>query len=120
MSDTNNTIDLLQAGIRAEGLRQKAIASNIANMETPDYRRIDIRFGELLADAMNSSSAVNVREIEPEVYQPQNTIVKSNGNDVNLELELGDMIKNSFSHEAYVKLLHQKFTQIQEAVNIQA
>jgi flagellar basal body rod protein FlgB len=61
-----------------------------------------------------------VREIEPEMYQPQNTIVKSNGNDVNLELELGQMIKNSFSHEVYTKLLHQKFAQIAEAINVQA
>jgi flagellar basal-body rod protein FlgB len=120
MSNTNNIVDLLQAGIKVEGLRQKAISSNIANMETPGYRRIDVRFEELLANALGSSSSVDPGEIEPEIYEPQNTIVKSNGNDVNLELEIGEMVKNSLSHTAYVRLLHRKFAQMEEAINVQA
>ncbi len=120
MSSTNNIVDLLQAGIRAEGLRQKTIASNIANMETPGYQRMDVRFEELVADAMKSPSSADPSGIEPEIYEPHNTIVKSNGNDVNLELEIGSMVKNSLAHTTYVRLLRQKFTQIQEAINVQA
>lgn len=45
----NNVTDLLQSGLKAEMLRQKAIAGNVANMETPNYRRVDVRFEELLA-----------------------------------------------------------------------
>jgi flagellar basal-body rod protein FlgB len=120
MSGTNNIVDLLQAGIKVEGVRQQAISSNIANMETPGYQRIDVRFEELLADAVDSSSSVNVDEIEPELYVPHNTAVKSNGNDVSLELEIGQMIKNSLHHTAYVRLLRQKFDQIQQAINVQA
>ena len=120
MSSTNNIVDLLQAGIKAEGLRQQAISSNIANMETPGYQRIDVRFEELVANALNSSSDVDAGDIEPQIFQPHDTLTKSNGNDVNLELEIGDMVKNSLTHTAYVRLLHQKFSQIEEAINIQA
>jgi flagellar basal-body rod protein FlgB len=121
MSGTNSIIDLLQAGIKGEGLRQQTISSNIANMETPGYHRIAIRFEEMLSDAMESpSSSANVRDIEPELYVPLNTTVKSNGNDVNLDVEIGEMIKNSLRHTAYVRLLRQKFSQIQEAINVQA
>ncbi len=123
MSGTNNIVDLLQAGIRAEGIRQQAISSNIANMETPGYQRIDVRFEELLADALDTSSSassVDPDEIEPELYEPHNTTVKSNGNDVSLELEIGHMIKNSLQHTAYVRLLRQKFSQIEQAINVQA
>ena len=121
MSGTNNIVDLLQAGIKAEGIRQKVISSNIANMETPGYQRLAIRFEEMLTDALESpSSSVNVREIEPELYEPHNTTVKSNGNDVSLELEIGQMVKNSLHHTAYVRLLRQKFNQIEQAVNVQA
>jgi len=49
MPKTNNIIDFLEAGIRTESLRQKAIASNIANLETPGYRRLGVKFEELLA-----------------------------------------------------------------------
>jgi flagellar basal-body rod protein FlgB len=120
VSETNNIIDLLQAGLRAEGLREKTISSNIANMETPGYRRIDIRFNEMLAKALDSSSTVDLNDVKPEIFQPQNTLVKANGNDVNLESEIGDMVKNSLRHETYIKLLHQKFSQMQEAIDVRA
>ena len=48
MARTDNLLSLLEAGARAEGLRHKAIASNIANLQTPGYRRVDIRFEEFL------------------------------------------------------------------------
>jgi flagellar basal-body rod protein FlgB len=120
MSGTNNIVDLLQAGIRAEGLRQQAIASNLANMETPGYQRIDVRFEELLADAIDSSSSVDAGEIEAELYEPHNTSVKANGNDVSLDLEIGSMVKNTLTHTAYVRLLRRKFAQMEAAINVQA
>jgi flagellar basal-body rod protein FlgB len=121
MSGTNNIVDLLQAGIKVEGLRQQAISSNIANMETPGYHRIAVRFEEALSEAIESpSSSANVRDIEPELYVPHNTTVKSNGNDVSLDVEIGELVKNSLRHTAYVRLLRQKFGQIQEAINVQA
>ncbi len=44
MSKTNNIVDILEAGIRAESLRQKAIANNVANLQTPEYRRVDDKY----------------------------------------------------------------------------
>jgi flagellar basal-body rod protein FlgB len=118
MSKTNSVTDLIETGIRAENLRQKAIANNISNLETPEYRRFDVRFEELLANAMNSSGSVNLDDIEPELYQPMQTTVKLNGNDVNLESEVGQMIKNSLRHTAFIRLLNKKYKQIESAMNL--
>ena len=117
MSKVNNTIDLIAAGIRAESLRQKAIASNIANLETPGYRRVDIKFEELLAKAMASEDA-DPMSIEPEIFQPNNTPVKPNGNDVSLETEIGEMVKNTLRHKTYVRLLQKKYAQMELAMNL--
>jgi flagellar basal-body rod protein FlgB len=118
MSKTENVENLIDAGIRAETLRQKAIANNIANLETPGYRRIDVRFEELLARCLRSSEEFNLSEIEAEIYQPKQTQVKSNGNDVNFEAEVGQMIKNSLRHKAYIRLLSKKYKQIDLAIDI--
>ena len=117
MSKTDNIADFLEAGLRAESLRQKAIANNIANFQTPRYRRIDVRFEELLAKALDSPGGAEVSEIEPEIYQPKETAVKSNGNDVNLETEVGEMVKNSLRHKAFIRLLNKKYRQIELAMN---
>jgi flagellar basal-body rod protein FlgB len=118
MSKTNNIFDLIEAGIRAESLKQKAIANNVANMNTPGYRRIDVRFKELLADALKSSEDVDLEEVQAELYHPLNTPVSSNGNDVILESEVGDMVKNSLVHRAYVQLLGKKYKQMDLAINV--
>ncbi len=117
MSKTNNIMDFLNAGIRAESLRQQAITNNTANMKTPGYRRFDIKFEQLLAKELNSGDKVDLNNIEPQLYQPKQTPVKSNGNDVNLETEIGEMIKNTLRHKTYVRLLNKKYQQIERAMN---
>jgi flagellar basal-body rod protein FlgB len=116
MSKTSNIVDLLEAGLRAESLRQQVIANNIANLETPGYRSIDVRFEELLAKALDSSGAVDFTEVEAQTYQPNTTQVKSNGNDVNLETEVGKMIKNSLRHKAFIRLISKKYQQMNLAM----
>ena len=118
MSRTENIVDLIDAGIRAEALRQKAIANNIANLETPGYRRIDVKFEELLAKCLGSSGEFDLSEIEPQLYRPKQTPVKSNGNDVNLEAEIGQLIKDTLRHKAYIRLLGKKYNQIDLAINL--
>ncbi len=118
MSGINNITEFLEAGIKAEGLRQKAIANNVANLETPGYRRIDVKFEELLAKALDSSGSVDMSEIEGQIYQPDETPVKSNGNDVNMEVEVGEMVKNTLRHKAYIRLLYKKYQQMELAMNV--
>jgi len=118
VAKTSNIVDLLEAGVRAESLRQRALASNIANLETPGYRRIDVKFEELLAKALDSSGAVDLEEIEPQLHRPKQTPVKLNGNDVNLEAEVGEMVENTLRHKLYIRLLSKKYSQIELAMNV--
>ena len=117
MSKTSNIIDFLEAGIRTESLRYNAIASNIANLETPGYRRIGVKFEELLAKALDSSGSADLSEMEGLIYQPKQTPVKSNGNDVNLEVEVGEMVKNTLRHKVYIRVLSKKYRQMELAMN---
>ncbi len=111
-------MNLLESGIRAENLRQKTIANNVANLETPGYRRLAVKFEELLAKAIESPGKLNLDELEAQVYQPNQTPVKSNGNDVTWEGEVGEMVKNSLRHKAYIRLLGKKYQQMQTAMDI--
>ena len=118
MSKINNIMDIIEAGIRAESLRQSAIANNVANLETPGYRRIDVKFSELLGEALNSSADVDLGTLNGEIYQPKQTLVKSNGNDVSLETEIGEMVKNTLRHKVYIRLLGKKYRQMDLAMDV--
>lgn len=116
--DTTNVFDLLETGIKSEGLRQKAVAGNVANMQTPGYRRVDVDFKELLAKAMESGEEVDSGNLESFLYRPETTAVDPNGNDVSLEMEIGQMVKNTLKHKTYVRLLQKKYAQMDLAMNV--
>lgn len=117
MAKTSSILDLIEAGIKAESLRQKAIATNIANLETPGYRRIDVQFERLLADTLNSKGVFDISELEPQLYRPNQTPIKANGNDVNLETEVGELVKNTLRHKTYIRVLNKKYKQLELAMS---
>ena len=117
MSKVHSTIDFLEAGLRAENLRQKAIANNVANSKTNGYRTIDVKFEELLAKAMDSSGDVDLSKVEAQIFQPGTTPLKANGNDVSMETEVGKLVENSLRYKTYIRLLSKKYAQIEMATN---
>ncbi len=117
MPQAGNIINMLEAGIRAEELRQRTIAGNIANIETPGYRRVDVRFEQSLAKALKSPGRLDSEALEPEVYQPDEPPLRSNGNNVSMEVEIGNLVKNSLRYSAYVRVLRKKFSQIEAAIS---
>ena len=118
MASEINMLNLLESGLKAEGLRQKAIANNVANLETPGFRRSDVRFEDILNDALNSGGTKSPELVEAELYQPKNTAVNANNNDVSLDHEVGEMVKNNLRHKTMALILKKKYRQIDAAINI--
>jgi len=66
--------------------RQKLVASNIANADTPGYRTKDIDFQAEFASALGG---------EPNVIEPQNLPAKTDGNNVDLDREARLLSENA-------------------------
>lgn len=116
MIQDSTVINLLEAGMRAEGLRQQTIARNIANMNTEGFRRSDINFEQALEKALGQSGEPDAEKLEIETFQPLTTSINEHGNDVSLDTEVGEMVKNSIRHRAYMLVLKKKYTQMDEAM----
>ena len=116
MLKADRIVQLLEAGLRGSALRGKVIANNLANLETPGYRRKDVRFAELLADALDSPRGADLTQITPEVFEPLATPVDSKGNDVNLDTEIGEMVKNGALYKTYLRLLNKTYKQMEAAI----
>ena len=117
-----DTTQLLRAGISAESLRQNVIAGNIANIATPNYKSVGVKFEEALAKAIESGSdkGEDLDELKGELYTPGKTTVNSNGNDVDLDVEVSKMVKNTLRHKTYTLLLKKRYGQIRAAINTKA
>ena len=67
---------------------------------------------------MDSAGDIALKDVEPKIFRPENTVVKSNGNDVSLEVEVGEMVKNTLRHKTYIRLLQKKYAQVELAMSV--
>ena len=113
MGSRTSVIPYLEAGLRAAGLQGRAIAQNIANLNTPGYRRVAVEFRKCLAKA---AAAGDPGQLDAQLVRPGNTEVRSNGNDVDLDMEVGALIKNAALYKAYMRILARRYQQLELAV----
>jgi flagellar basal-body rod protein FlgB len=89
-------------------LRHEAIASNLANVETPNYKRLDVApsFQSQLRDAMSSNSTGQIASLQPQISTDATAVSNSaDGNSVQLENELLQMNKNFVEHSLETQLV---------------
>ena len=100
-------------------LRQEAIASNLANLETPHYKRVDVSptFASELSQAISSGSPAAVNSIKPTIVVDQNAVAQNrDGNSVQLEKELIYLQKNMVAHHLQTQMLTGTFDKLRAAI----
>ena len=103
----------------AVSLRQDAIASNIANLETPGYKRLDVApsFSSELERACAAGDPQQISALKPQLGVDANAIaVSPDGNTVNLESELLQMNRNSLAGALETQLVTAYFTKLRMAI----
>ena len=100
-------------------LRQQAIASNLANLETPNYQRIDVApsFSNELREAIASGDAEKIHSLQPRL-EVDATAVAANrdGNTVQLETELMNLQRNYLQHGMETHLVTYNLLRLRSAI----
>ncbi len=89
-------------------LRHEAIASNLANLETPRYKRVDVAptFATELQQAIASKDAARLADVQPQLsVDPSALPVRKDGNTVQLESELLKLNQNFLEHQLETQLV---------------
>lgn len=92
----------------AVALRQEAIANNIANLETPGYRRVDLApsFEKQLESAVAAGDSQQIASLKPALAADATAVPGSpDGNTVHLESELMKMNQNAMTHALETQLV---------------
>ncbi len=116
MAQGTGIIEYLEAGLRATTLRQAAVANNIANMATPGYRRTILPFEEVFADAMDAGKPIDPREVAARILRPATDPLNEHGNDVELDREVADLVRNSVLYKTYMRVLNRTYRQMELAI----
>ena len=93
-------MDLLSA-------RQRLVASNVANADTPGYRTQDIDFQAEFRSAIGGP---------PTIVEPEGLKAKNDGNNVNLDREARLLSENALRFSVAESLLKEQITQVKSAI----
>ena len=100
-------------------LRHDAIASNLANLETPNYKRLDVApsFAVEMRQAMASGSPGQIAGVQPELAVDSTAVSsKRDGNTVQLESELVQLNKNLLAHTLETQLVSGNLLRLRLAI----
>jgi flagellar basal-body rod protein FlgB len=100
-------------------LRGEAIQNNLANLETPGYKRIDLApsFDAQLKEAIASGNSGQIAALNPTLATDPNAVSSSlDGNTVHLESELMQMNENGVAHSLETQLVSGMFQRMQMAI----
>ena len=103
----------------AIALRQEAIASNIANLETPGYHRVDLApsFKAELERACASGDAQQIDALKPTLAPDPNAVPNSrDGNTVNLENEMMQLNQNTVANAVQTQMISYTLMKLQLAI----
>ena len=116
MSDLMKTLAASASGMKAQSARLRHVSENIANADTPGYRRKTVAFQEML-DAGQRTGTVQTGNVQldqsdlPKLFDPSHPLADENGHffgsNVDLVVEIADAREAQRSYEANLKMFEQ-------------
>ncbi len=103
----------------AAALRQQVISHNLANANTPGFKRQEVQFENELSRAIaqhDNPCAPRIQSVQPKVITIGNTSERADGNNVNLETEGINLAINALKFEALSQSVAGTFRALKTAI----
>jgi flagellar basal-body rod protein FlgB len=105
----------LERALSGSSLRQQAIAQNIANVNTPGYRRQDVDFQSALHKAW-TAGAPSVEGVTPAVAVDQSSVMRADGSSVDIDTEAAAQAENGLQYEAISAVMKTRTAILKSAI----
>ena len=127
---SDRSVRLLEKAIDAGSLRQRVIANNIANMNTPGFKKSSVAFESILKKNLNTNriplystddrhiSSLNMLDdIAPVVVREKTTSMKADGNNVDVEQEMVRLATNTLTYNMNIQELNNRLKLLGFVIN---
>ncbi len=114
-------MEMIEMALNANVIRRDVIADNIANADTPFFKRSEVTFESQLQRAVESekepefpalltdkrhipfNDIIDYRSVRPRVQVEYDSISKNDKNNVDIDKEMIDATKNSLQYNALIE-----------------
>lgn len=121
-------VNLLSSAADATWARQEILNNNIANIDTPGYKRQDLRFESLLQDEIGRQNKlgstltqkvnnVDYDRLHPIVYTDMAGLsTRIDGNNVDIDTEQAELASNQLMYDGIIEGLNSEFSRMKEVM----
>ena len=117
-------VDVLKTAADASWLREEVLTNNIANVDTPNYKRQDVEFTTYLKSALEQAATpastltqkvneANLSGITTRTYTENTTLsYRMDGNNVDLSTENAELAAEQINYNALIDSMNNEFTRM--------
>ncbi len=123
-------IKALEKSLNASWLRNETISNNIANVNTPGYKRESVEFESILKDRLQNIGIegemthenhmpignVGIDHIEPSISKNMNSKYRRDGNNVNIDVEMANLAKNTIRYNMMTQRISGKLSKLKSII----
>lgn len=121
-SNIYDYVNVLDKAADASWMRQEAISNNIANVNTPGYKRQDVAFEDSLQEAISNSryrstdeNVANLSKADLRIRSYTDSSgfsYRLDGNNVDIDTENAALARNQLKYNALVDSINHEFSMI--------
>ncbi|KXG77604.1 Flagellar basal body rod protein FlgB [Fervidicola ferrireducens] len=122
---------LLKKYMDAKWLRHEVLSNNIANVDTPNFKRSDVVFEDLLKNYLKENgsklplSTTNEKhiqntwsmiDIKPKIIVQNDRTLRNDGNNVDIDKEMVELAENALSYNIIAEQVQRQFSLLRSAI----
>lgn len=126
----DKTSSMLEKSLDTARFRYEVIANNLANIDTPGFKKSSVVFEEMLRSSLNDQddfslrrthpnhigSSDSIEEIQPKVEKDTSTSLRLEGNNVDIEEEMTKMVMNSVNYYFSAQQINKKLAALRYVI----
>ena len=114
----NPMLKVMESGLDASSLKQKVLSNNVANADTPNFKRSDVDFQQVLGEALGEpgtnlllkvTSPQHIQSVpgaaQSAVVTDNSTSFRNDGNNVDIDREMANVAENGLYYNSMTQAL---------------
>ena len=125
------TFSLLERSMNLRSLQHRVLASNIANIDTPNYKAVELAVSEEMNRNQRPVPGIQLVRTQPghlpihnhstdnvklKMAKPPDFSLRGDGNTVDLDRTMGKLAKNTLLYRTAAQLISRKFSGLKNAI----
>jgi len=127
----DKTISLLERSLDLRSLNQRVLASNIANMDTPNYKAVELGVVEEMQREKDTNPGISLvrthvnhlpikntamNQVKLKTAKAPDFSLRGDGNTVDIDRTMGSLSKNTLLYNAATQLISNKLKGLRNAI----